>query len=400
MKEIVRNMTRRKLRTFLTLSGIVIGVTALTTMGALAENFNALLDGGYRYYGSSIPITTQDGKQGNLLPLAKIDEIKAVRGVAAAFPSYMFDAKPGGHMATFGFPDQIMSSDPGEESFTALKTTLAQGRKIQIGDTGVVVLGYTIAGEFNMKVGSFIDLPIKPKGAKPGFLSHRFVVVGVLERTRTAPDNFAYVSISDAQRLLEDTLPSSVKDTIDVTKITMAINVYGAPGTSTTDLDVVADRINDQVSEVKASRPTDVLDNLRSAGTTFTALTTGVTLLALLIGGLSVINTMIMTVSERTREIGLKKAVGFRVRHILQEYLTEATLIGLIGGVVGYLLGVALTTLLNTVEKSDNQELFLVTPALTVFAIGFAVVLGASAGVIPAMRAARLDPVAALRSTT
>ena len=77
MKEIVRNMTRRKLRTFLTLSGIVIGVTALTTMGALAENFNALLDGGYRYYGSSIPITTQDGKQGNLIPLAKIGEIKA-----------------------------------------------------------------------------------------------------------------------------------------------------------------------------------------------------------------------------------------------------------------------------------------------------------------------------------
>jgi putative ABC transport system permease protein len=121
--------------------------------------------------------------------------------------------------------------------------------------------------------------------------------------------------------------------------------------------------------------------------------------LALVIGGLSVVNTMIMAVTERFREIGLKKAVGAHTGHILREYLLESTLIGLLGGAIGYALGVALTNLLNLAGKSSNLELFLITPALTAIALGFAVALGALAGVIPAFRAARLDPVTALRTT-
>ena len=70
--EILRNITRHKLRSFLTISGIVIGVLALTTMGALAENFNALIDGGVKYFGSSIQVGPPDGQAANLLPMSKI----------------------------------------------------------------------------------------------------------------------------------------------------------------------------------------------------------------------------------------------------------------------------------------------------------------------------------------
>jgi putative ABC transport system permease protein len=84
---------------------------------------------------------------------------------------------------------------------------------------------------------------------------------------------------------------------------------------------------------------------------------------------------------------------------VLREYLAEAVLIGFLGGAIGFLAGLGLTTLLNTLGKSANLELFLVTPALTALALGFAVALGALAGVIPALRAARLDPVTALRTT-
>jgi len=122
--------------------------------------------------------------------------------------------------------------------------------------------------------------------------------------------------------------------------------------------------------------------------------------LALVIGGLSVVNTMIMAVTERFREIGLKKAVGAHTGHILREYLAEATLIGLVGGALGYLLGVILTNVINMAGRASNLELFLVTPALTAIALGFSVALGAVAGVIPAFRAARLDPVTALRTTS
>ncbi|MGA2283717.1 MAG: FtsX-like permease family protein [Candidatus Dormibacteria bacterium] len=128
----------------------------------------------------------------------------------------------------------------------------------------------------------------------------------------------------------------------------------------------------------------------------FTFMTTAAAMLALIIGGLSVVNTMLMSVSERVREIGLKKAVGARTRHILVEFVAEAGLIGLIGGVIGYLLGLVLTTVLNGSDPSGG--LFLVTPGLTALAIGFAVALGAGAGLLPAIRAARMDPVSALRS--
>src|ERR1700680_4790821 len=103
--EILRNITRRKLRSFLTISGIVIGVLALTTMGALAENFNALLDGGVLYFGSNVQVGPPDGESASLLPLSKIDEIKQVPGVTAAFPTYAFSVKPRAlTVVSFGLP--------------------------------------------------------------------------------------------------------------------------------------------------------------------------------------------------------------------------------------------------------------------------------------------------------
>jgi len=107
--------------------------------------------------------------------------------------------------------------------------------------------------------------------------------------------------------------------------------------------------------------------------------------------------TMIMAVSERVREIGLKKAVGAHTGDVLREYLMEAGLIGLIGGVIGYVLGFGLTELINA--SSGASPLFLITPKLTILVIDFAVVLASLAGVLPALRAARLDPVTALRTT-
>ncbi len=374
--EILRNVTRHKLRSFLTISGIVIGVLALTTMGALAENFNALIDGGVKYFGGSIQVGPPDGAAANFLPMSKVNEIKKVDGVAAAFPSYQFSAKPGGNfVVSFGIPDTIVAGDPDENNYSALKLTYAQGR----GDT--------------------IDLPVKPADAKPDFANHTFTVVGILNETKTAPDTFAYINLTDGQMLLRDSLPTALQTSFDVTQITEGISVYGKPGTSLPELDKIADKINSQVTGVKATKPSDLVTGFKNGGAIFTAITTAAALLALIIGGLSVVNTMFMSVAERVREIGLKKAVGATTRNIMGEFLVEATLIGLIGGVVGYGLGVGVIVLRNTLfAPADGSSLFLITPALTIFAIGFATALGAVAGVLPAWRAARLDPVIALRN--
>jgi len=105
---------------------------------------------------------------------------------------------------------------------------------------------------------------------------------------------------------------------------------------------------------------------------------------------------MIMAVSERVREIGLKKAIGATTKAIMGAFLLESRFIGLVGGVVGFGLGFAVTTLINA--TMSQGAIFLVTPGLAALCIGFALALGTVAGIIPAFRASRMDPVAALRS--
>jgi putative ABC transport system permease protein len=399
MNEIVRNLFRRKLRSFLTISGIVIGIVALTTMGALANNFNALLDGGAKYYAGYVPVgdvASNGVTGGGVLPLSKAAEIQAVPGVVKVFPSITVDAKPGSlQVVNLGLPDRIQSYDPAENDYSTLKTSVASGRTLNTNASGEILLGSNVAAEFNKKVGDTITLPVKPADASPDFIQHTYTVVGILNRTLTAPDTAAYVNLADAQQLLKDQLPIALQANFDATDYAAAFDVYGTPGTN---LDQLADRINAQVSGVKAQKPSKLVAALVAGGALFTEVTMAAALLALVIGGLAVINTMIMAVSERVREIGLKKAIGATTKAVMREFLLESSFIGLIGGVVGFGLGFAVTTLINASMPASQGAIFLVTPGLAALCIGFALFLGTVAGIIPAFRASRLDPVTALRA--
>jgi putative ABC transport system permease protein len=395
--EIIRNLTRRKLRNTLTISGIVIGVLALVTMGAMAEKFNALIDGSVAYFGGNIQVGAAGSSAfggGSVLQLSTVNQIEQVNGVAAAFPEIQVEAKPGAvTTVSFGLPDYITAYDPRANDYSSVKTTLVQGRDVT--GPGEVVLGSDFAHEFSKRVGNAIDLPIRPSDAKADFVNHTFTVVGVLAKTQTGPDTGAFINLQDAQMLLKDSLPAAIRDRIDTTALITGVTVYGNHGVN---LDNLADTINNQVSGVKATKPSTIVNSFKSGGALFTAITTGAALLALIVGGLSVINTMLMAVTERVREIGLKKAVGAHTRHILREYLLEATLIGAIGGTIGLLLGWGITSLVNAATAASNLSLFLVSWRLVIIAIAFSVGLGAIAGIIPALRASRMDPVRALRA--
>lgn len=393
--ELLRNLWRRKLRSILTITGIFMGIVALTTMGAMAEHFNSLIDGGVTYFGGAIQVA--DAKSGGsfggggFMLLSKADELAKVDGVQAVTPGITVSAKPGDvNTVSFGIPDYIGSDDPNNQ-YSSFKTTVASGRRVQ--NNGEVLLGSSFAPEFNKKVGDSIELPRRPADAKPDFVSHTYTVVGILDKTLTAPDTGAFVTLHDAQTLLGDNLPVALKKSVDPYQLAESMTVYGKPGFN---LDGLADRINNQVTEVKATRPSVLVNSFKAGGAIFTAITTVAALLALVIGGLSVVNTMLMAVSERVREIGLKKAVGARTANILREFVAESTLIGTIGGVMGFAVGVLITVALGNAGGSGG--LFLITPRLILLCLGFAVVLGAVAGVLPAWRASRMDPVVALRS--
>jgi putative ABC transport system permease protein len=106
---------------------------------------------------------------------------------------------------------------------------------------------------------------------------------------------------------------------------------------------------------------------------------------------------MAMSVAERTREIGIKRAIGGSRRRIVRELVTEAAVIGFIGGVIGLVLGAIVVVFANEAGRSSGTILFELTPQTAIFAVTFSTILGMVAGVIPAWSAARLDPVQALR---
>ena len=394
--EIARNLWRRKLRTILTVSGIVMGIFALTTMGSLAEHFNTLLDGGITYYGSSIQVADANsgGFGGGYMSMDSLYRIQQTPGVTAAGPVVSMLAKPGSvSTVSFGIPDLIMNYDPVTIDNSAVKVTIAAGRWPGASARGEVALGSSIAAELNKKVGDTIYLPVRPKDATKDFVNHKFTVIGLVNKTLTAPDSVAYMSLHDTQTLLGESMPAAIRASLDPTQLINGVAAYAKPGTN---LDSLADKITATVPGVKATRPSDLVNSFKAGGAVFTFMTTAAALLALIIGGLSVVNTMIMSVTERTREIGLKKAIGAKMRNVLSEFLTESTAIGLIGGVVGFGLGALLTLMMNASDPSGG--LFLITPRLVIIALVFAVALGAGAGALPAMRAARMDPVTALRT--
>ncbi len=395
MLQVIGDLGRHKLRNGLTIGGIVIGIIALTTMGAMAEKTNRLLEGGIQYFADHVTVTDSraSGFGGGLLTVDKVDEIARVQGVRAAFPI----VTAGAHHdqgASFGPPPFISGTRPGYDAFTSIKLAFAEGRDLAPDARGDVVLGADFAKELKAKVGGTILLPVPPKEPRDGADSRPFRVVGILAKTLTVPDNAAFVRMQDAQDLLRLRLPPAIRSAVDTSRLVTTIDVFGEPGA---DLDALARRISRDVSGVKAVPPSELVAQFESASLIFSAITTGSALLALVIGGLSVVNTMSMAVVERFREIGLKKALGARTGHILGEFLVEAAVIGLVGGAIGLAAGWTLTAIINASTADQHLELFLVTPRLVAIAIGFSVGLGAVAGLVPAIRAARLDPVTALR---
>lgn len=145
-------------------------------------------------------------------------------------------------------------------------------------------------------------------------------------------------------------------------------------------------------NEVSVSRPSDSLAAQNAIDTVFTGLLVGVGSIALLVGGIGVANIMVITVLERRREIGLRRALGATRAHIRKQFMIESVLLAAYGGVAGIILGVACTVIVSLL----NGWVPTVPPLVALLGIVVTIVVGAVAGMVPAMRAARVSPTAAL----
>jgi putative ABC transport system permease protein len=255
---------------------------------------------------------------------------------------------------------------------------------LTVEDAGnVVVLGSSLAREHAALAGDTIEIR-----------GETFEVIGTLQATLTAPDTTGYIPLSTAQQLYITDLPPLVAESLVADELVNQVIAYPEEGANEA---TVAAAIEASVPNSATMTGAEFEETVGATTLIFNAIIIGVAAISLIVGGLSVINTMAMSVAERTREIGIKRAIGGSRGRIIRELVAEAGVIGLIGGLVGLGLGAAVVVTANELGRAGGTVLFDLTPATAGFAVGFSTILGMLAGIVPAWSAARLDPVSALR---
>jgi putative ABC transport system permease protein len=386
---LLRNLSRRRLRTSLTILGITIGIWALVVFSSMANKINALVEGGSEYYADKL-IVSDASAGGNFsttpMSIETADKIAAIQGVEAALPqiSMFLSDEPMG--ASMGMPDTIVAGQPeADAGLEDFELHYAQGRALTDADNGsaVAVVGADLARKFGVGAGDALEIR-----------GHDFEVVGVLEPTLTAPDTSVLMPLAAGQQLFAESLPEVMRQNVDVAKLATQVVVYPEAGVDPVEL---SDRVEAEVANTSAMTGAEFDDLVGSSIAILNAIIIGVAAISVVVGGLSVINTMAMSVQERTREIGIKRAIGGSRGRVVRALVTEAGMIGFLGGAIGLALGALVVFASNEAGRASGTVLFDLTPATALFALGFSTILGMVAGIIPAWSAARLDPVQALR---
>lgn len=377
-KEALRNINRRRVRTFLTVLGISIGIIALTVMGSLSEFINRMVQVTLEDARGVVQVNPKFsfGPPGTgTISLETQDKIKQMPEVDRVVP-FVVTALGGlgGTAAEEGAVSGLAGFQPEDTPERFKNAELESGTFLQPGDTNGILLGHNLALKYDLRVGDTAN-----------FRGFNFTVRGIFRPYEGFFVNNSAVAPIDTVRRIAALTPQAV-----------VLSVIPRPDVDAEDL---ANKISEQADDIRVVSPQRAEAEANRNLLIFSAMVVGLAIISLVVGGVATVNTMIMAISERTREIGLKKAVGAPDRAILFEYVTEATVIGFIAGFVGLAVGIIATYFLNRLTNSQfGLEIFRVTPRLSALAVLFAAVLGALAGFFPALRAARLDPVKALRT--
>lgn len=425
--EILRNMWRRKFRTFLTVMGITIGMFAFTVMGSMALKLNKMIDGGKKYITGQITVMPKGssfmGGSASTLPvdllnkIAKVDGAEAVEGSVSLMVDEPNPDDPTGAGMGMSQPATVYSMDPASNFKNKNWSTLdmKEGRIIDKNSAeNDIAIGCNVALDKGWKVGDKVTIR-----------KREFNIVGILDKTMTGPDSYVFMNIKPARELYVEANPflKSLKVQADNTAnisdkelaklspearaqiiqsksfkmedISDSASVSWKDGV---DSEALSNTIKDQFkNDVLVLSPKKMGEQIDQASATMNAIIWGAALLALVVGLFSIVNTMVMSISERTKEIGIKKALGASNASIAREYTIEAGLIGLLGGATGMGLGVMTALLLNNKMASKGAEIFLIQGSFLIDVLIFSFVVGIIAGVIPAMRASKLRVVDAIR---
>jgi putative ABC transport system permease protein len=400
--EALESLSGNKLRSGLTVLGIVIGVAAVIAMLAVGKGAQESITGSINSIGTNLLVVFPGGKGEDRFRPLTMRDADALRDQLAA-PSIEAVAPTleiGGEVAYGGQRTSAPLLGVTPEYFQVRNVSLAEGEFITeehvLGRASVVLLGpevaVTLFGHADGITGETIRINGQP-----------FRVIGVLESKGGgafgSEDNQMIVPLTTAKARLFGPKSGQSGDRIDV------LYVQAAGGDLVSQaMEEIAQilrtrhRITDDMDDFTIFTQQDLLAEAESITNVLTMFLGGIAGISLLVGGIGIMNIMLVSVTERTREVGLRKALGARKRDILTQFLTEASLLSLLGGMIGILLGWLISLIVGQIAAANNAPF---TPVVGLEAILLATIFSAAIGlffgIYPANRAAGLEPVEALR---
>jgi putative ABC transport system permease protein len=375
-----------RLRAALTMLGVVIGVASVVALVGVGQGTTANITSRLAGLGTNLLTISPTGRSSTSpLTLEDAAAIARVDGIAAVAPELQTSTSivagtkttTTSVIGTSAAYAQVRAYDVWQGSFL---TDALTDRGLR-----VAVLGATTASDLGLdasSIGSTIQV-----GGLP------FTVIGILQPKGGSgfqnPDDQVLVPLAAVSKyfVAGDSIRTIGVSVASADQMTEATNAITALLRDRHELAATA------AADFQVFNQTQLLDAASSISATLTLLLGGIASISLVVGGIGIMNIMLVSVRERTREIGIRKAVGARGRDILAQFLIEALTLSLLGGLIGIVLGLAVSALIGQLAGWGFQF----NPATVAAAVLFSLAVGVVFGVWPARMAARLDPISALR---
>lgn len=379
-----------KIRSWLTILGIVIGIAAIVALISISQGLENAITEQFSKLGVSDIRVAPKGMRGppgssssTILTKKDVETVEKIKGV-----DYVLGVLGQRATVEFGNEEQRINTMayPTEltaKAFVDVDLEFAQGRPFNKGEQGSIMIGANVAEDaFKKEVRLRNNLEIE---------GETFKVVGIVKKAGLPViDDGVFLSLDDARDLFDE--PEEIS----------AMTVHTLPGE---DMNKMAEVIERKLKRARDNEnfqvftPQQILEQMSTILGIVSIVLAGIAAISLLVGGIGIMNSMYTSVLERTREIGVMKAVGATNSNILTMFLLESGLIGLGGGLIGVGLGTGIAFSFGEVAAQLGFSLLLIkiNINLLAFALAFSFFVGVISGTLPAVRASKLKPVDALR---